>query len=226
MLHILSRPLLLAPTGASVRASKTTHNLRPLGLVLSGLLFLAGCGAKWPPAVQNAQDLERLAPNGQWIRARGLRDRDLAGLGRFKDLRDLDFVGGWKGTPSRITAKGLETIAALQLARLEALSLGYSDQIDDACLDAVGRIRTLRTVELFACNRITGNGIRMLDRLEHLDSLYVLGCQGLGDDDLRQFAALRNIREGTTFERLPRHYPRGCAPAPGRSAPVSCGEAR
>ena len=47
---------------------------------------------------------------------------------------------------------------------------------------------------MFACNRITGNGISLLAALDSLESLDVMGCQGLTDADLRGFSALHNVK--------------------------------
>jgi len=158
------------------------------------LLVGSGCGTKWPPPVSNTAELRRYDPSAEWIRGRGLTDADMALLGRFQNLRVLDFYGGWKRTPSRITGKGLNTVADLRLPRLEILSLAYSDQIDDECLAAVSRIKTLKTVQFFSCNRITGRGISMLAALDQLESLDVMGCQGLTDAELRGFSALHNVK--------------------------------
>jgi hypothetical protein len=118
----------------------------------------------------------------------------MTALGRFKELRTLDFIGGWKGTPSPVTAKGLNVVADLGLPHLDTLSLGYADEIDDEALVAVARINSLEIVQFFACNRITGKGIARLGRLERLRILDVLGCKGLSDSDVEDFAALRNVK--------------------------------
>jgi hypothetical protein len=88
----------------------------------------------------------------------------------------------------------METVADLALPRLEVMSFRASDQIDDGCLLAVSRIKTLKTVQFFACNRFSGKGIGRLAALDDLQTLHVMGCQGLTDADLRGFAALRNVR--------------------------------
>lgn len=173
-------------------ASAVLCRLSAFCLVL--LLAAGGCGAGWPAAVENGEQLRRYNPNAEWIRGRGLTDADMELLGRFRNLEVLDFVGGWKRTPSRVTAKGMDTVADLALPRLEVLSFRASDQIDDGCLLAVSRIKTLKTVQFFAGNRFSGKGISRLAALDHLATLDVMGCQGLTDADLRGFAALRNVK--------------------------------
>src|SRR5687768_10518605 len=115
------------------------------GTALLVSIFACGCGTKWPPTAENQKQLAQLPDDFQWIRGRGLSDSDLSHLGRFRNLTTLDFVGGRFGRPSRVTAKGLNTVAEFQLPRLETLSLGFSDLVDDDCVAAVARIKTLRT---------------------------------------------------------------------------------
>jgi uncharacterized protein YjhX (UPF0386 family) len=179
---------LIFPARGALMATLTS-----VGMILLSL-FTRGCGSKWPPPAENRKQLDRLPDESPWIRGRGLTDADLSYLGRFRNLNTLDFVGGWGGRPSRVTAKGLNAVAELQLPRLTTLSLGYSDLIDDEAVAAVARIKTLQTIQFFSCNRITGAGIANLASLDSIDALFVLDCNGLTDADLNGFAKLRNVK--------------------------------
>jgi hypothetical protein len=168
-------------------ATKRTAARQPLPalVVVSLAAFACGCG-KNPPSAANYQQLDRLSDREQLIRVSELSDSDIPHLARFRNLRQLDFVATPR-RPFRLTPKGFDALAELQLPRLVTLQLGHSDGVNDESLAAVAKVQSLYTIQLFGCNRITGAGIASLASLDHLTELDVLGCEGLTDADLNAF---------------------------------------
>ncbi len=155
------------------------------------LLFVPGCG-HWPPIVDTADDVKRLSVSEPSIRARGLADNDIPSLARLRNLRDLDFSGGMAVKKAKITDKGLEQLARLDLPNLDTLALGWNDNITDTGLDHICRMETLAWLMLPACPHITDAGLPKLTKAKHLTYLDLRGCPGVTDVGIQQLAAKTN----------------------------------
>lgn len=145
-------------------------------------LLLCACGP-WPPVVDSRRDVERLEVDTRSVRARDLPVADLGALERLRGLKDLDFASGWGVTDGRLTDDGVARIAALDLPSLELLDLGFCG-ISDVALGHVARMRTVRMLMLFGCQRITDDGLAHLLAMKRLDYLDLRGCPGITDRGL------------------------------------------
>ena len=185
----------------------------PLILVLG---LLAGCGT-WPPVTNDKQDILRLSPSTESIRARALHDEDFASLSHLPELRDLDLYGGYAVCPANFSDAGLALLASLQLPHLETLYFGHCTNITDASLAYVVKLKTISSLGLVACPRITDAGLQRLIGMPHLLELDLRGCTNITDrglDHLATKSSWQRISLGgctrVTFEavtNLQKHFP-------------------
>lgn len=160
-------------------------------LFVVGLSILSGCG-DWPPIVETAADVRRLAATEKSIRARGLADDDISSLARLPDLDYIDFAGGMAVKKAKITDAGLEELAKLNLPHLDTLDLGWCNNITDVGVSHVCRIPTLTMLLLSACPNITDNAMSQVATTKNLTYLDVRGCPGITDRGLQVLAAKAN----------------------------------
>lgn len=147
------------------------------------LLIVPGCG-DWPPVVDTRQDIQRLPASEPSVRARRLADDDIPSLARLRQLRTLDFGGGWARYKAKITDEGLRRLAALDLPYLESLDLGWCDRITDAGLAHLADMGSLKWLHLSACLQITDAGLPPLLSMKNLEALDLRGCPGITDAGL------------------------------------------
>ena len=151
-----------------------------------------GCG-HWPPVVHNSREIKELSKSTPSVRARGLPDSDVAALATLGQLRYLSFTSGRGAVKeAKLTDAGLAELAALNLPHLDTLTLGYCDNISDAGMSHVARLRSLRYLSLMACPRITDAGLTPLLSMESLTGLDLRGCAGITDDGLEQLMSKKN----------------------------------
>lgn len=156
------------------------------------LILLAGCG-KWPPIVDDARDIRRLPVDQVSIRARGLPDSDVPALERLKDMQNLDFMGGWGVEQAKITDRGLEALAQLDLPSLQTINLGYNNKISDHGLTFLAAMPPLHWVGLAACPRITDEGLAYLAEHASFDGLDLRGCTGITDEGLAHLISMKGL---------------------------------
>ena len=156
-------------------------------------LFFASCG-NYPDIVETSADVRTLNVRERSIRARGLPDEDIHLLGRLRSLELLDFGSGWGVKPAQISDRGLEVLASLRLEKLSSLNLSYNENIKDAGLEHVRKLRSLDTLVLGGCPNITDDGLSAIARIRALTSLNLMGCDSITDDGLLSLVSLRKLR--------------------------------
>jgi hypothetical protein len=147
-------------------------------------LFALKASADWPPIVDSKKDIFALPPSTVSVRARGLHDEDIPTLSHLPLLKHLDFGAGRKALDAPITDKGLAYLAALNLARLDTLMLGYCTNITDAGLAEIVKIRSVTLLSLEVCSRITDTGLSSFLAMTNLTGLDLRGCVGITDKGL------------------------------------------
>lgn len=100
-----------------------------------------------------------------------------------KDLLENKLLEGWDRDFSLLFDENVKDIS--QMAQLEVLDLGLSDQITDVACQDIGRMVRLREL-YFMDAPITLNGIRSLAPLKGLQTLSVLGCANLNRAAFKQ----------------------------------------
>ena len=167
------------------------HTLIPILLI--PLLLVTGCG-KWPPSVETVEDIKKLSPDEQSVRARGLSDDDLYALEHLKNLAILDFSGGWKVKEAKISDKGLENLSKLNLPKLETLSLGYNKEISDDGLKYLVNMKSIKWLSLMVCPNTSDNGLKNLVNMSTLESLDLRGCTSITNDGLGYLSKMQNLK--------------------------------
>jgi len=134
-------------------------------------------------------------------------DAGLKHLGTLKDLEDLNLEA------TEVTDAGLKDLAALtqlkyldlsntrvegtgfkHLASLGLISVRLSDAaVTDDGLKAIGKIQTLRELELKFDPQVTDEGLKHLALLKHLHKLDI-GSNPLGDGALKQVASITELK--------------------------------
>lgn len=189
--ELLRVPIAFAAGAASASAAEDSlFRWARIG-AFTAILAVAGCG-DWPPVVDSRQDVERLPIKQVDVRARGLRDADIASLQRLHELNHLDFSGGWGVRPASITDSGLATLATLDLPRLERLGLGYCQSITNAGLVHVARLPKLQYLSLMASQRVSDEGLEPLVKMDALRMLDLRGVPGVTDRGLDVLARKKN----------------------------------
>jgi hypothetical protein len=155
------------------------------------LLMALGCG-HYPPIVETARDVERLPASQTSIRARGLSDSDIPSLVHLRHLRYLDFSSGMAVKDAKITDEGVAKLAGLDLPELDWLRLGWNDNLTDAGLDSIHRMKKLDGLLLTGCSKITDAGLPALMKAKSLTYLDLRGCPGITDAGIQQLAAKTN----------------------------------
>lgn len=160
-------------------------------IALGSSLLLCGCGS-WPPIVESKRDIQRLSRSETSLRARGVHDSDIPSLARFRQLRVLDFGSGHAVMTAPVTDEGLAKLAAVDLPKLEILTLGYCTNITDAGLAHIGQMQTVTWLGVMACPRVTDDGLHYLLTMKSLTGLDLRGCTGITDRGLELLASKPN----------------------------------
>jgi hypothetical protein len=167
-------------------ARQPTSNM-PWAWVVLLLVIATGCG-HWPPSVDSAADIANVPASEKTIYTRGLPDEDIPALAQQPHLTGIDFGAGVSVTRSKITDKGLERLAKLNLPNLDHLGLGWCDKITDAGIAHVCRIRTLKTLLLTECQNITDAAMSDLANCKNLTYLDLRACRGITDKGIESLA--------------------------------------
>lgn len=170
-------------------------NSKNLGLLSLLLLTLCGCFSKWPPIVDNNRDIMSLNSTTRSVRARGLSDKDIPSLKHLPNLVYLDFSGGWAVEKAKISDAGLKSLSDVPFTRLKTLSLGYCDQITDAGLCHLVRMKTIKWLSLSSCPNITNKGLSNLTSMSTLETLDLRGCPKISDEGLVYIAKMTNLHQ-------------------------------
>lgn len=157
------------------------------------LILLFNCG-KWAPVVNNSKDIKKLSQDEPSVRARSLVDSDLHSLVYLRNLRHLDFAGGWAKEEAGITDNGLKILSELDLPMLQALILGYNNNITDDGIKYLVRMKSLYMLNLMGCPNITDEGIKNLATMSTLDSLILDGCVSITDEGLKYLYNMKNLK--------------------------------
>jgi len=157
-------------------------------------LLLSGCG-KWPPIVENSDDIRGLSSDEPSVRARGLSDDDIYALEHLKKLTYLDFSGEWAVKEAKITDKGLKILSELYLPMIETLSLGNNKNITDNGLKYHVKMKSVKWLSLMVCPNITDDGLRNLSIMSTLDALDLRGCNGITNSGLKYLSEMKNVKE-------------------------------
>lgn len=192
--HPLPSPLLRPRRRTDDKMFNRKHRLWQACLLASGLVSVGACNRE-PPHVQNVRDVERLPKWRRSVWARRLSNSAIPALGRLHELEDLDFMAGCAVEDALITDDGLAKLSTLNLPKLSTVALGYCDNITDAGLAHLAKIRTVTTVILRADPHITDEGVASLTRMPSLTYLDVMGCPGLTDRGIERLAAKTNWTE-------------------------------
>lgn len=157
-------------------------------------LLLCSCG-KWPPIVENSDDIKKLSPNETSVRARGLPDDDIYALEHLKKITYLDFSGGWAVKDAKITDKGLKILSELYLPMIETLSLGRNKNITDNGIKYLVKMKSVKWLSLMVCPNITNDGLRNLSIMSTLDALDLRGCNGITSSGLKYLSEMKNVKQ-------------------------------
>lgn len=151
------------------------------------LAITVGCG-HYPPPVNSAADVRKVPISEKSIRTRGLSDGDIPSLARLRGLTYISFSAGMAVERAEITDAGLKTLAHVDLPHLDTLDLGWCDNITDAGVAHVCKMKSLRTLLLWACPGITDD---VAEELVNTDLTYLdlRGCPGITDRGLEALAA-------------------------------------
>src|SRR5215471_6943346 len=93
-------------------------------LGIAAVLIAGSCGS-YPPEGNSAAEIARLPVTTKSVVVRSLPDDNVPALARLRDVEVLFFGWGQMALPSRITDRGLESLATLDLPKLRILDLGY-----------------------------------------------------------------------------------------------------
>lgn len=158
-----------------------------------------GCDAnqqtdKWGAIVDSAKDIKKLKPSTTAVRARGLPDQDIGSLSLITHLVNLDFYGGWKAEPAKLTDKGLHTLAQLNLPELKTLHIGFTDNISDAGLKDIASLAHLTRLGLIGCSKLTDQGLREIVSMPSLEDLDLRASPWVTDRTLEVLAHGKGLR--------------------------------
>ena len=158
------------------------------------LFLLLGCG-KYPPIVENSDDIRKLSKEEPSVRARGLSDEHINALEHLRKLTYLDFTGGWATEEAKITDKGLKILSELDLPMIETLSLGYNVNITDSGTKYLVNMKSVKWLSLMVCPHITDIGLKNLSMMSTLDALDLRGCKGITNYGLNFLAEMKGIKQ-------------------------------
>ena len=173
-------------------------------LVLVGAILIVGMGClgKDFSVSESRGDLGALDADVGSLRIRGIHDSDVEELARFKAVRNLDFTGGWKALPLRLTSVGFGRIADLELP-VESINLGQCQNLDDEGLRHVGRMRGLTLVTLNESMGLTPTGLGHITALPHLAYLDLRRCSQIDDSWIETLTKCRTLTQlGVTATRI------------------------
>jgi len=162
--------------------------------LLGVMLLVSACG-KWPDIVNTKGDVESLPEEVTSVRARGLSDEGIVSLKRLRNLRVIFFDAGRAALDAKITDRGLENLASIQLPNLKVLMLGYCYNITNNGLRYVARLKTLENLSLMACVGIDDNGLQYLVELSSLQRLDLRGCSNITDRGIMILSKMKNLKE-------------------------------
>lgn len=154
----------------------------------------AGCGSDFPRAYETGAELASAPADATWLRVRGIRDEDVAILGRFRHVTHLDLFGGFRVVPQRMSAAGLVRYAAVAPPSLENVRIAHSDAIDDAAIHALASLPRLRHIGVLGCTRFDPASLASLRSIPGLESLDLRLCKQVRDEHAKVLAELRSLR--------------------------------
>ncbi len=160
-------------------------------------LTIADQKEKWSrrkPA-PSQRSVERFDPSQTTVNARSWTDQDMKRLGSFKNLRLLDFAAGRGIGKANISDEGLKTLSALDLPKLETLTLGYCDKITGDGLLYLPKLKTVKHLNLMASPNVNDDGLKHLVAMSALDRLDLRGCTGVTDKGLEHLEKMKNLKE-------------------------------
>jgi hypothetical protein len=163
-------------------------------LSIIAFIIFADCG-KWPDIVNTKNDVESLSTKVTSIRARGLPDKDILSLKRLQNLRVIFFDAGQAVLDAKITDRGLENLASIQLPNLKILMLGYCYNITNDGLRYAAKLKTLENLSLMGCVGIDDNGLQYLVEMPSLERLDLRGCPNITDQGIIILAKMKNLKE-------------------------------
>lgn len=166
-------------------------------LVGVGLFLLtlssAGCGA-WFPHVRTAADVANVDPQTRGLTARPLSDADIPSLVRLPNVEFLDFWKGWADVDAKITDRGLEQLAKLQLPSLRWLCLGRCTRITDAGMVYVAQMKGIHRLALPQCTGITDAALTPLLTMD-LELLDLRLCPGIDDKSVASLSKMQGLKD-------------------------------
>jgi len=129
------------------------------------------------------------------VPCRAVRGDGLASLGEMTSLRSLTIATNprvWVSPLRKTPANLIDAEAARHIAKAKNLQYLHLGQADDAVLEAIGGMKSLRTLEL-GKTKITETGIGHLSGLTALESLR-LSYTPLADDGLKHLAGMTKLK--------------------------------
>lgn len=163
------------------------------GLIIIFTLILSGCG-EWPDVVKNKKDIDKLSKDTTTVRVRFLPDSDIKYLSRLKELRHVDFSGGWGTGEAAITDNGVMQLANLGPEHLKTIDLGHNSNITNKSLQYIATIKSVEELLLFDCKNITDEGLSYIQDMPNLRYLDVSGCEGITEKGLNLLAKRKDIQ--------------------------------
>lgn len=177
-----------------MHSHKNTTSAVATCLAILAVIWSIGCGKTESRRVDNAKDVRRLDPSVWSLWARGLADEDIDALSRLKDLKHLDFSAGYGVMPAKLTDRGVDRLAALNLPKLEILILSRCDGISNAALKHVATMRSVKWLGLFKCDRISDLGLEYLIPMTNLHTLDLRGCVGITDKAVPYLLKMQHLK--------------------------------
>jgi Leucine-rich repeat (LRR) protein len=144
---------------------------------------------QWKATDKDIEDTPR-SPEVRRVSLHGcenITDKSLKMLAaKFPNLEELDL--GMTST----TAEGLKSLK--DLPKLKKLGFSFSPKLDDACLKEIGAVKSLESLRLIDCPKVTSEGVAHLRNLKDLESL-VLASTGIDDSALKTIKGLTKLTE-------------------------------
>jgi hypothetical protein len=170
----------------------------PLGPALALLVLTTGCAPKqsdkWGAIVNSTADLQAAGRSTTSVRARGLADPDIPSLAFLPNLQGLDFYGGSGSGKAKLTDKGLGCLSDPDLPGLTTLSLGFTENVTDAGLRNVAKLKHVKTLGLVDCPRITDQGLVEILTMPSLEYLELGASDGLTNRTLEILERAKGLK--------------------------------
>jgi hypothetical protein len=157
--------------------------------------LITGVGCRTFPLVKSAEELAELPAHVTHIRARRLGDDAVPGLVRRDRLVTLNFASAYKAVNLKMTLAGFTRLADSAPSSLIDVRFHGSDEINDAWIEQIGRIKSLECVILYHCPSFDEGALRHLMALPKLKLLGLGGCEQVTDRSLALFAQSPSLVE-------------------------------